>query len=84
MLARIVVVYRVDARPMRDVRKVLHLETCLGANEYAGGNVRVASDGQWPGRKQDDFGINSHVRTNRNIFNAYERHTLMDHHVMPQ
>src|SRR5713101_6165910 len=84
MLTRIIVVYCVDTRPMRDVCKVLHFETCLGGNKDAGGDMRVASDGQRPGRKQDDIRINSYVRTDRNIFNANERYAFMDHHVMPQ
>jgi hypothetical protein len=84
MLTRIIVVYCVDARPMRDVCKVLHLETCLGSNKDAGGDMGVASDGQRPGRKKGDIWINSDVGTNRNIFNANERYTFMDHHVMPQ
>jgi hypothetical protein len=39
MLTGIIVVYRVDARPMRDVCKVL--ETCLGSNKDAVADVRV-------------------------------------------
>jgi len=63
---------------------VLLLETGLGGNKDTRGDMRVASDGQRPGRKKDDIWINSHVRTNRNVFNANERYTFMDHYVMPQ
>lgn len=48
MLTLIIVVYCVDAHSMRDVCKVLHFETCLGASKDAGGDMRVASDGQSP------------------------------------